>query len=286
MKDILYKLFHPNKVIAFLVFNLSVVLLIYVFSYHLEETLIAYITYPLSAYSFTIFCIWFYKACKFGNSYVKEKSKVYKFYNNNLKLITKTNLYLSLIINLIYGLFKLFTGIYYKSIWFITFAIYYLLLSIMKVSLVKGVKNNDFGKNKVIEYKKLRNTGIILLFLDIVLSGIIILIIHQNQVIKYNGYLIYLVALYDFYLIISAIVNVFKYKHSNSPIISASKCINLTVAMISIISLEVAMIYEFGNNDSNFKLIMTACTGFGVALINSFMSIYMIVSANNKLKKY
>jgi hypothetical protein len=56
--------------------------------------------------------------------------------------------------------------------------------------------------------------------------------------------------------------------------------------MISIISLEVAMIYEFGNNDSNFKLIMTACTGFGVALINSFMSIYMIVSANNKLKKY
>jgi hypothetical protein len=285
MKDILYKLFHPHRVIAFLLFNLSVVLLIYVFSYHLEETLIAYITYPLSAYSFTIFCIWFYKACKFGNTYVKEKSRAYKFYNNNLEKITKINLYRSLAFNLIYGLFKLFTGIYYKSIWFITFAIYYLLLSIMKTSLVRGVTNNDFGKNKVIEYKKQRNTGIILLFLDIVLSGIIILIIHQNQVVKYSGYLIYLVALYDFYLIISAIINIFKYKHSNSPIISASKCINLTVAMISIISLEVAMIYEFGNNDSNFKLIMTSCTGFGVALINSFMSIYMIVSANNKLKK-
>jgi hypothetical protein len=283
MNKLIKKLFYPNKIIAFLLFNLSVILLIYVFSFHLEETLIAYITYPLSAYSLVIFCIWFYKACKFGNTYVKEKSKVYKFYNNNLKLITKTNLYLSLIINLIYGLFKLFTGIYYKSIWFITFAIYYLLLSIMKTSLVKGVKNNDFGKNKMVEYKKLRNTGIILLFLDLILSGIIILIIHQDQVVKYNGYLIYLVALYDFYLIISAIVNIFKYKHSNSPIISASKCINLTVAMISIISLEVAMIYEFGNNDSNFKLIMTSCTGFGVALINSFMSIYMIVRANKKL---
>lgn len=109
----------------------------------------------------------------------------------------------------------------------------------------------------------------------------IILIIKQNQIITYPGYLIYIVAMYDFYLIISALVNVFKYRKKNSPILISSKCINLTVAMIS---LEVAMIYQFGSNDSNFKLVMTSCTGFGVAIINSFMAIYMILKSYKNSK--
>ena len=65
----------------------------------------------------------------------------------------------------------------------------------------------------------------------------------------------------------------------------ASKCINLTVAMISMISLEVAMIYQFGSNDSNFKLVMTSITGFCVVLINSLMSIFMIAKVSKYSKK-
>ena len=113
----------------------------------------------------------------------------------------------------------------------------------MKASLILSVKKEEFGKNIKKEYQKLKTTGITLLFLNIVLSGIIILIIHQKEVISYPGYLIYVVAIYDFYLIITAFINVFKYRHQTSPILSASKFINLTVAMISMLSLEVAMIY-------------------------------------------
>lgn len=87
--------------------------------------------------------------------------------------------------------------------------------------------------------------------------------------------------MYDFYLIIRALVNVFKYRKKNSLILISSKCINLTVAMIF---LEVARIYQFSSNDSNFKLVMTSCTGFGVAIINSFMAVYMIVKSNKYLK--
>ena len=42
---------------------------------------------------------------------------------------------------------------------------------------------------------------------------------------------------------------------------SASKFINLTVAMIAMLSLEVAMIQQFGDNDPNFKIIMTGIMG-------------------------
>lgn len=278
MKKIIKKILFPNNIIGFFTFNLGFGLLIYVFGNHLEETPLAYISYVLSFYALLIFCIWFYKVCKFSNESIK-KSNVYHLYQKNFTFVTKILMYSSFIFNLIYGVFKLGIGIYYISWWFITFAIYYLLLCFMKLSLVKNINNQEK------EYKKLKHTGIILLFLNLILVGIIILIIKQNQIINYNGILIYLVALYDFYLIISAIINVLKYRKNHSPIIAASKCINLTVAMISMVSLEVAMIYQFGNNDPNFKLIMTASMGFAICLINSFMAIYMIIKANNNLKR-
>lgn len=283
MKEFFNKILFPNKIIGFLIFNIAFGLLIFVFSCHLEYSPIAYISYVLSFYALIIFCIWFYKVCKFSNEAIK-KNKYYRLYKKYSLLITKILLYFSLSTNLIYGLFKLGTGIYYKSWWFITFAIYYLLLCFMKSSIVKHINNNGNITLKK-EYEKLKSTGITLLFFNLLLTIIIILIIRQNQVISYNGFLIYLVALYDFYLIISAIINVIKYRKEHSPLIAATKCISLTVAMISMVSLEVAMVYHFGNNDTNFKLIMTGSMGFVICIINSIMSIYMIVKANKYLRK-
>lgn len=273
MKNIVKKIFYPNKLFGFLTFNFSFGLLIYVFSCHLEETKIAYISYLLSTYALIIFCIWFYNVCKFSSNFIK-KSKVYKIYKKHFEILTKLSLGISLITNLIYGIIKLSLGFFSSSWWLITFAIYYLLLCFMKFSLIKRFDNKE------VEYKKLKHTGIILLFLNLILTGIIVLILKQNQTIKYNGLLIYLVALYDFYLIISAFINVFKYREKNSPVVLASKCINLTVAMISMMSLAVAMITEFGDNDLFFKYIMISCMGFGICLINSFMSINMIIKSN------
>ncbi len=284
MSNILNKLFVPNKIIGFILFNLAFGLLIYVFSCHLEDTPLAYISYLLSTYALIIFCIWFYKICQFSHKNFK-KSNIYGFYKNQELVITKIFLSFSIFLNFIYGIFKLGTGIYYMSWWFITFAAYYLILCLMKLSIVKDLKN-EVGKNLKEEYKKLRLTGIILLFLNLILTGMIILIIRQNQGITYAGFIIYIVAMYDFYLIISAVINVIKYRNNHSPLLASSKCLNLTVAMISMISLEVAMVSEFGTNDNEFKIIMTSIMGFVVCLINTSMSIYMIVRANKKLKKY
>ena len=282
MKKILYKLLFPNKILGFIIFNLAFGLLIYVFTFHLEDTSLAYISYLLSTYALIIFCIWFYKICKFSHKNFK-KSNIYGFYKNQELVITKIFLSFSLFLNFIYGIFKLGTGIYYMSWWFITFAVYYLILCLMKLSIVKDLKN-EVGKNLKEEYKKLRLTGIILLFLNLILTGMIILIIRQNQRITYAGFIIYIVAMYDFYLIISAVINVIKYRNNHSPLLASSKCLNLTLAMISMISLEVAMVSEFGTNDSEFKIIMTSIMGFVVCIINTSMSIYMIVRANKKLK--
>lgn len=277
MKKAIKKILFPNSIIGFLIFNIGFGLLIYVFENHLEETPVAYISYVLSFYALVIFCIWFYKACKFSNESIK-KSKLYNLYQKKYLTVTKVTMFFSFAFNLVYGIFKLGIGIYYMSWWFITFAVYYLLLCFMRLSLAKNINNHEK------EYRKLKHTGVILLFLNLILIGIIILIIKQEQVIDYNGFLIYLVALYDFYLIISAIINVFKYRKNHNAIIASSKCINLMTAMISMVSLEVAMVYQFGNNDSYFKLVMTSSMGFAICFINSLMAIYMILKADKKLK--
>ena len=172
------KILFPNKIIGFIIFNLSFSLLIYVFARQLESTPIAYISYSLSTYALIIFCIWFYKTCQFSNNFLKKK-KIYKLYQKNYLTITRIILYISTTLNILYCIFNFIVGTYYQSFWFITFASYYLLLSLMKVSLLNNLK--DLGKYKLKEYKKLKQCGIILLILNIVLTGMIILILENNQ---------------------------------------------------------------------------------------------------------
>lgn len=277
LKRLIKKVLFPTTIIGFILFNLGFGLLFYVFYNHLEDTILAYTSYGLSFYALIIFSIWFYRICRQSKAAFK-KSKLFYFYQKHSLLVTKGSLYFSLIFNLLFGILKLGIGFYYNSWWFITFAIYYLLLCFMRVSLVKNINNHEKA------YQKLKHTGIILLFLNVILIGIIVIIIKQDQIIHYGGFLIYLIALYDFYLIISAINKVMKYRKKHNPIIASSKCINLTVAMISMVSLEVAMVYQFGNNDTHFKLVMTSCMGFAICFINSTMALYMVFVANRNLK--
>ena len=93
-------------------------------------------------------------------------------------------------------------------------------------------------------------------------------------------------ALYSFYSVIMAIMNVVKFRKHNSPVMSAAKAINLVAAMVSILSLETAMVSQFGgDDDSNFRQIMTGATGGGVCVIVLGMAIFMIVRSSINLKK-
>lgn len=277
MRKAIGKILFPGKITGFLAFNIGFALLIYVFVKNLERTPLAYISYALSTYALVIFCAWLGRVCRLGSEAVK-RSGMYRLYQDNFFTVTRIAMYSSFAFNLIYGIFKLCLGIRYTSWWFVTFAVYYLILCFMRLSLVRNI-NNDAQA-----YRKLRHTGMILLLLNLVLVGIIVLIIRTNQVIRYDGDLIYFVALADFFLIIRAVVNVFKYRKDRNPVIAAGKCVNLTVAMISMVSLEVAMVYQFGNNDSDFRLKMTASMGFAICVINSAMAVYMIVRAKGKMR--
>ena len=81
------------------------------------------------------------------------------------------------------------------------------------------------------------------------------------------------------------VMNVVKYRKYRSPVMSAAKVVSLAAALVSMLSLETAMLTQFGSTDSEMsRRIMTACTGAGVCTIILAMAVYMIYHATREVK--
>lgn len=251
---------------------------------------IAIVCYVLLAYLLTVDVIWFIRTYK-----ERIKPSVLNFINNNkyvsryfkdLAFKTVISLYKSLILNLIYVFIHIINSINHKSLWSVTLAAYYFILTMMRFLLLKGTTTNKLGKSIGLELKKYQNCGYALLFMNFVLTGIVVLAIDHNEGFYYEGYLIYVMAMYAFYNVILAITSIIKYKKIGSPIIAASNIINFSSALISILSLEMAILTSFDTSgDIILRNRFIGITGFVICLIFIALSFYMIIHSRRQLKK-
>jgi hypothetical protein len=254
----------------------------------------AYIVYVLSAYAMIVLVIGFpgiLNALKSGFWNAKpvkwlQSTTIGNRFLSSSVFRSEISLHRGLVINLAYVALKLATGILYRSVWLIALAVYYLLLAVMRAVLVGSVHRHPIGENIPAEFRRYRVCGYVLLVMNQALAAIVIYIVHQNQGFSYPGVLIYGMALYAFYAIITAIINVVKFRKLGSPVLSAAKTVNLTAALVSMLSLETAMLSEFGGDDSTFRFWMTAISGGVVCTFVLGMAIYMIVRATRYLKKH
>lgn len=190
-----------------------------------------------------------------------------------------------LIVNLLYVALNLFSGIRYRSTWFIALAFYYALLSAMRAMLARYVHRRTVGENISAEFQRYRACGIILLLMNQALVGIIVYMVTQDRGFSYPGLMIYAMAMYAFYITITAAINVVKYRKHGSPVMSAAKVVSLTAALVSMLSLETAMLSQFGDGEQEFRRIMLAASGGIVCAIVLTMAIYMIARSTKQLKK-
>lgn len=291
IKKIFRKVFFLPPVPTLLISVPSYGLVIYVLAYENVEPVIAYLSYSLSAYALIITITGITGIVRLVRRGIDKHPFVRKVmgiplisrYLQEDMFRAETSLYQGFLINLLYAGIKMFSGILYRSVWFVTLAVYYILLAAMRASLLQYVRRT--GKNKVSEWKRYRLCGIILLFMNIALAGIVILVVHQNSGFEYPGVLIYVMAMYAFYATITAVRNVVKFRRYGSPVMSAAKVINLTAALVSMLSLETAMLTQFGAaDDPMFRKIMTASTGAGISMLVLGMAIFMIVWSTKQMK--
>lgn len=292
MKRLLKKLFFLPPIPTLMISIPAYGLVIYALAGEEVNPAVAYAAYFLSAYALIITITGITGIVRLirrginGHPLVKKMMDI-PLVNRYIKedlFRAEAALYQGFVINILYAGIKMFSGILYSSVWFVTLAVYYILLAVMRASLLHYVRRSD--KSKASEWRRYRLCGIILLLMNIALAGIVILVVHQNSGFEYPGMLIYVMAMYAFYATITAVRNVVKFRRYGSPVMSAAKVINLTAALVSMLSLETAMLTQFGAaDDPMFRQIMTASTGAGISVIVLGMAVFMIVHATKQLKQ-
>lgn len=291
LKKIFRKVFFLPPVPTLLISVPSYGLVIYALAGENVNPVITYVAYFLSAYALIITVTGIAGLVRLIRQGIENHPLVRKAlgiplvsrYLREDMFRAETALYQGFFINLLYAGIKMFSGILYRSIWFITLAVYYILLAVMRASLLHYVRKG--GKNTVSEWKRYRLCGIILLFMNVALTGIIVLVIHQNSGFEYPGMLIYVMAMYAFYAAVTAVWDVVKFRRYGRPVMSAAKVINLTAALVSMLSLETAMLTQFGAaDDPTFRQIMTASTGAGISMTVLGMAVFMIVRSTKQVK--
>lgn len=290
MEDILKKIFKLPPIPTILISVPSFALVIYVLANSMDYMVISYVAYTLSAYAMVITITGMAEVIRLIRHRIENHPFVRKAlsipllekYFKEVEFRTEASLYQGLLINLFYVALKLGSGIYYRSIWFGSLAVYYFLLAVMRFSLLHHVRNRK--DDRVSEWKRYRFCGIVLLFMNQALAAIVVIVIKQNKGFEYAGFLIYAMALYAFYAVITSVINVVKSRKYGSPVMSAAKVINLTAALVSMLSLETAMLAQFGEEDVMFRQVMTSATGAGVCAIVLGMAVFMIAKSAKVLK--
>ena len=269
---------------------------ILVAAFHVEIPVIQYLSYVSSAYALIITITGFSHLVAFARAvrqYINEHPLMKKLRSTAIgeqffsdgRFRSDISLYQALFINLLYIALEMFSGIYYRSVWFIALALYYILLAIMRLMLLRRGKRKGSRTPIEEELNRYRLCGIMLLMMNQALVGIVVFMVQQNRGFNYPGLLIYAMALYSFYSVIIAVINLVKYRKHGSPVMSAAKAINLVAAMVSILSLETAMLAQFGGDDETFRAVMTSATGGGVCTIVIGMAVFMIWKSSIQIKK-
>lgn len=285
IKKILRFIFLPHGIVFFLLIPLSSGLLIYAFLPG-AETKIQYLAYFISACTLIAFC------CKLPDfirlfSRLRNENALILRYRHDTRFRVSSALYASFAFNAMYAFFQMILGIRHKSIWFYSISLYYLLLAVMRFLLLNSLRNRIPGENIIHELKRYRFCGFMLVMMNLSLAVIVFYITWQNRTFRHHEITTIAMAAYTFASFTVSAVNAIKYRKYNSPVYSAAKAISFAAAMVSMLTLETAMLTAFGDPaQESFRRIMTGSTGAAVTVSVLIMAICMIRNANLELKYY
>lgn len=281
--DLVKKCLRPGwKVIPLLVLTSTAALYV-VFTRGMDETPLAYVSYLLSAYALVTLVAALVQAARPAWHRVRAIPLVARWLEDNYFRV-RFGLILSFQINLCYAGFRVVCAVLYRSFWDGALGAYYILLCAVRLYLIhrtpRSQKHTDYRR----ELRSCRWAGCYLLALNLALLWISVQIVQEGQHYDYPGTLIYVAALYAFYCLTLAIVNAIKYRKFQGPVLTAAKAVSLTTALVSIFSLETAMLTQFGGGET-FQFLMTASTAGAVCVLVLLIALFLVISASRKLKQ-
>lgn len=285
-RTIIRRMLYPTPKVGLTVSVISYMALIFIFAYGQTKSTLAYLVYCMSAYSLIILCAAMPKKIRSAVQFLRNhkttkrllSSHIVNRYLSDLTFRGNIGIYQGMAVNFFYTIFRTIMGIRYASVWFISLAVYYLFLGVIRAYLIVCYKQR-FTKAETICY---RNTAWFLFLLNIPMGGMIALMIRTDSGFLYPGYVIYLSALYTFYTLIISVRNIAKYHKAGSPILTASKILNFIAALMSILGLQTAMISQFSTNGERYRKMMNGITGSFVYAMVIVIAIWMLFYSRKK----
>lgn len=206
-----------------------------------------------------------------------RKTAIGRNYLDSHLFRARLSLYQGMAVNFLYTAFRAVTGVRYGSVWFLSIAVYHFLLGSFRAYLAIRYRRVPVGEAAFpYEVRSYKTVGWLLLLLNIPMSGMVALMVKEDSGFQYPGGVIYLSALYTFYMAAMSAVNLIKFRRLNSPILLAGKILHLVSTAMSVLGLQTAMIARFGEEDSGFRQIMNTITGVGVCTLAIGAGVFMI----------
>ncbi|MBR3316255.1 MAG: hypothetical protein IKG21_00350 [Atopobiaceae bacterium] len=205
-------------------------------------------------------------------------------YRTDLWFRAEASVYMSCGVNITFSLYQILIGITRNSLWFYCLALYYVLITATRVLMLYYIRNEaEDGREELRRYRK---CGIMMLVLTFMILVVGILMNSGNSTPKqYPGHMVFVVGVFTIYTFVNSILNLWRYRLLESPLISASKSVNLTTALVSLYTFEAAVFAQFRDiiNPSVITL-LNAVTAGGSLIAVIWMSAHIILRSTRALR--
>jgi hypothetical protein len=278
-------LLFPHMAVMIVLLPVAAVLLAVSMALIGTESVIAYISYVLAAYTLTVWCCKIPYLIRFFKT-VKNENRYARMWLEDTRLRVNISLFGSLAWNTLYGLFQMWLGIVHRTFWFGSLGVYYICLAVMRYFLVSHTRRYAPGERMRSELIKYRACGWIFLVMNLALSLIVFFMLYWDRTFSHHMITAIAMAAYTFTTFTTAIVSMVRYKRYNSPVFSAAKAISFAAACVSMLTLTSTMLTTFGDGTMEplARKMILGSVGVAVILVVVGMAVGMIARGTRRLK--
>lgn len=209
--------------------------------------------------------------------------KVFNDYRSDLWFRAEASVYTSCGVNVTYSMYQALIGLTRRSAWFYALSLYYMLLTATRILMLYYIRNEAADGRE--ELRRYRKCGIMMFALTFFVLSIGLLVNNGGSAPKeYPGHMVFVVGAFTIYTMINSVRNLWNYRKLESPLISASKSVNLAAALVSLYAFQAAVFAQFhaAINPSVITLFNVATAGASCIAVG-WISLHIIVRATRAL---
>lgn len=214
----------------------------------------------------------------------KTLLKAVNDYRTDLWFRAEASVHISTGVNLTYSMYQAMIGLTRHSAWFDALAVYYILLTATRVLILHYIRHEaEDGRE---ELRRYRTCGIMMFVLTFFVLIIGLLLNNGNSAPKsYPGHMVFVVGAFTLYTLVNSARNLWNYRKLESPLISASKSVNLAASLVSLYAFQAAVFAQFRTRIRASVITLFNVGTAGIAcIVVGYISLHIIVRATRALK--